>query len=288
MRVRFASAMHNVMYLPLYRALDRGYLADEGLDVDIVRLGDTGIADAFAHDRVDVALGGLWRPVMYRGRGPDLRAFAVVCARIPQMLVGREPHDSFEWQQLAGRTVVLPAYPCSSWMSFSSTLVRHGVDPTGVRFVRDIAESEAMALWDAGMGEYILAMTPSDQALLSRGSHSVADLAEWGGPVPWSTLYSTPRTLRRIDGLAEKFGRALTRSVNDLRTTTAADAASLLCREFPDLEPRIIAASVERLQRVGMWPRDAAPQPREVEPWLSVIWNHGLIDRPMDYAEIVP
>jgi len=85
--VRVADSGAGVYYAPQYLALELGFFAGEGLQVERQVPGGARLVEYLSAGRADVALGGIWRPLMYRGRLEPLRAFAMLCTRNPQIAV---------------------------------------------------------------------------------------------------------------------------------------------------------------------------------------------------------
>src|SRR5262249_14155280 len=136
--IRISSTGAGVNYYPEFVARELGFFADEGLDVKVEVLGNgPGVPREVGSGAADVGLGGIWLPMLYRGRLYTFRPFAQLCNRLAAVLLARRSAERFSWADLSGRIVVAPGGAPNFWMVVASTLRRAGVDPSGVRFVAD-------------------------------------------------------------------------------------------------------------------------------------------------------
>jgi NitT/TauT family transport system substrate-binding protein len=287
--VRVADSGSGVYYAPQYLALELGFFVKEGLQVETEVPGGARLVEYLSSGRADIALGGVWRPLMYRGRLETLAAFAMLCARTPQVLVARRPPqgDGFAWQDLVGTSVILPAGAPSPGMFLSSILRRSGVDPSSVRFIRDLQAEETTRLFRAGLGDFYLAMPPLSEDLADEGYHVAATLAEAGGPVPWSVYYSTPEFLAHPARLADRFVIAIQRALRWLLAWDPDDMPGPLQRYFPSTDPRCLARSIALTRLRDVWVDDVRIPEDDLMRWQDAMVQDGLIDRPIPYLEIV-
>lgn len=287
--VRVADSGAGVYYAPQYLALELGFFADEGLQVETTVPGGARLVEYLSAGRADVALGGIWRPLMYRGRLETLTAFAMLCARNPQVLVARRPPqgDGFAWQDLVGRTVILPAGAPSPGMLLSSILRRAGVDASGVRFIRDLQEQETARLFRAGLGDFYLAMPPLVDELVAEGYHAAVTLAEAGGPVPWSVYYSAPEFLTHPAQPAARFARAIRRALCWLLAWDPGDMPGPLQGYLPGVDAWLLARSITLTRQRGVWIDDVRIPERDLLRWQEAMAQEGLIERPLPYREVV-
>src|SRR5262249_7071557 len=99
---------HSLNYLPEYVAVWQGFFAEEGLTVtaSVPSPWDLVLSD-IGEGKADAALGGIWVPSMFHGRGQRYTPFAQVAARAPLAIIGRETPADFSWEAMRGRTVAM-------------------------------------------------------------------------------------------------------------------------------------------------------------------------------------
>jgi NitT/TauT family transport system substrate-binding protein len=287
--VRISSTGAGVNYYPEFVARELGFFADEGLDVKVEVLGNgPGVPREVGSGAADIGLGGIWLPMLYRGRLHTFMPFAQLCNRLAAVLLARKPIERFSWADLPGRIVVAPGGAPNFWMVVASTLRRAGVDPFGVRFVADFMAEEAINLFRGGFGDFFIGMPPVSDVFVRDGIGSpVADFADLGD-IPWSIFYATPPFLDRPDHVAGRFTKAIQRALVWTLTHDPSEAPGVFAKRFPAVSPDLIADAVRSCRRRGIWIDTARVPEPALMLWQQVIMEEGrLIDAPMRYEDIV-
>ena len=106
----------------------------------------------------DLALGGLWVPAMYAGSTRELTVVCQLNHQFPMGILLREPTSDFQLSDLVGKTLLAPGAGGSAPYAFTSGLIREsGIDPSTVRFVRDLSTGMLVELYQAGLGDGMIA-----------------------------------------------------------------------------------------------------------------------------------
>jgi NitT/TauT family transport system substrate-binding protein len=286
-QLRISATSHGVNYLPEYYANRTGGFARQGLSVSaFARDPWAGVLDDLADGSADVALGGLWVPAMYSGIARDLLIVGQLNGRFPMLVVTREPVDPFEWTWLKGKTVLVPGAGGTAMYEFTAGLMREaGVDPCGIRFVRDLSGDMLTELYEGGLGDAIVTDMLSATRLARNGSGFPSGrLAELGGPMPNSVYY-----IRR-DRLTELSDRlvALLSGISEAMTAinAGADAAGVLTAEWPGTDPEALLSAASELARNGTW-SGVRIDPAASDRWTSMLHARGLTRAEVRYADIV-
>jgi NitT/TauT family transport system substrate-binding protein len=287
--VRISSTGAGVNYYPEFVARELGFFADEGLDVKVEVLGNgPGVPREVGSGAADVGLGGIWLPMLYRGRIHRFMPFAQLCNRLAAVLLARTAIERFSWRDLSGRIVIAPGGAPNFWMVLASTLRRAGVDPFSTRFVADFMAEEAINLFRGGFGDFFIGMPPVSDVFIRDGVASqVADFTELGD-IPWSIFYAKPEFLDRPDNVAGRFAKAIQRGLAWTLSHDPTDAPAVFAKQFPTLSPDLIAEAVRSCRRRGIWISTARIPEPPLMRWQKVIMEEGrLIDAPMRYEDIV-
>src|SRR5437763_16756421 len=109
MTLRIMVSRHSGFYSPLICTIAAGFLEREGLEATYSILGKGERSHALiGNGSVDImqsAVSSNWN-TMERGEAPLPVHFAQINQRDGFFLLGREPEPSFQWKQLAGKTLV--------------------------------------------------------------------------------------------------------------------------------------------------------------------------------------
>lgn len=287
--VRVTATGAGVSYYPEFLARELGYFADEDLDVQTVAPGHgPWVARALDNDEADIALGGIWRPLMYQGRLAEYSPFAQLCIACPTQFVSRTQRDVFAWTDVEGQDILVPDGAPSPWMLLRAVLRKNGVDLPRVRFIQDFMTEEATDLFKGGLADFYLVGPPTAEALQANGvGHIVANLADAGGPIPWSVYYSRPDFIEREDNPAGRFSRAIQRGLGWILTHEPEEAPGVASRHFPKLPAAVVFDSVRSCRARGVWTNDVHIDKAALAAWQVIIEDYGLIARPVEYDAIV-
>jgi len=201
-------------------------------------------------------------------------------------VVTREPVEPFDWSWMTGRTVLVPGVGGTAPYEFTAGLMREGgVDPGGVKFVRDLSTALLRELYENGLGDAMVAdpMTATELKLGGNGFMS-CHLADVGGVMPNSVYY----VLReRLEELREPIS-ALLGGVQEAMSalTNGADAEAACAAEWPEGPADALAEAAAYLTGNGTWPgvrieRDGC------ERWFSILRSRGLAGPRATYDELV-
>ncbi|MFT8246799.1 ABC transporter substrate-binding protein [Roseomonas sp. BN140053] len=288
-RFHVSATGHSLNYLPEYVARWQGFFAEEGLNVSAsVPSPWDLVLDDIGAGRAEAALGGIWVPSMYLGRGPRYTPFAQVSARAPLALVGRRGAPAFSWEALPGKVILMKGSNGASVGLFIKMLLReHGVDPVRVGFVQDLDGKMLAQLFAGGMGDYLVVDSPSALTLEAAGGGVVATvLAASGGDVPWSVYYAPGESDAARLAVQRRFVRALGRGMDWVLAHEAAEFRGFLVETFPRFDPDHLVRLVELYRAHGMWttPRiDVAGYAR----WQRGIADGHLTAAPLPYEVLI-
>jgi len=282
-------AEHSLTYAPHHVADKLGYFTDAGLDIDLSYESGPGgswLAEVLARGEADIARGGVWIPMMYRGHLEDLRLFAALCHRNAQVLFTRTPSKDFSLRELEGRRIMLPAAATSQWMYFRGLFEEQGADWTKVLWIRDLEVRTMARLWRGGYADGFLTSPPLAETLMGEGHHAALDFADTGA-VPWSVYYAARATIEDKAGPLARFVGALSRATGWMEQAQAGEIARLIAEDFPAWTPSIIERALARMLAKGTWSRDMHVPPAALQRYQTMIASYGLIPAPMAHETIV-
>ena len=146
--------------------------------------GDCGLDTLDA----DAVLGGIWAPLAYRRIGREYVSFAQITGACPLVLVACGAIQTFTWEDMDGRVVVVPGGGhCAGFLALASCMRSEGYDITRTRPLHDLSESLSIELFAGGIGDFLVApRLPSLRLIEEFEATIVASIAAGGGQAPWS------------------------------------------------------------------------------------------------------
>ena len=287
--VRISATGAGANYYPEFVARYLGFFAQEGLSIEVEVLGNgPGVPHAVGSGQADLGLGGIWLPMLYRGRLDTFVPFAQLCNRLAAVLLARQPIPNFTWSDVRDRIMLAPGGAPNFWMIVAALLDDAGVSPSSLRYIPDFVGNEVVNLFRGGFADFFIAMPPLAEQLVDEGVGVVVyDFADFGD-IPWSIFYALPAFFTRSDDPAPRFARAIQRGLAWALDHDPLEAPHILEACFPKLHPDLAARAIRNCRERAVWSRRVGIPEASLLRWQSIIQRHGrLIDRPMAYDDIV-
>jgi NitT/TauT family transport system substrate-binding protein len=284
-----SATANGLNYLPEYLADREGVFRDAGLQVTgVARDPWTGVVDDLETGQADLALGGLWVPAMYAGSDRKLTVVCQLNHQFPMAIVVRGASGGhFALDQLRGKVVLAPGAGGSAPFEFTAGLLREaGVDPAGVRFVRDLSTAMLMELFTAGLGDAIIADLVTALELEASGAASIAFRhLDAGGIMPNSVYYC--RT-DRVGELRERITRFVAGIDAGMRLVPTADPRSIddiLARRWPQKDQGILREAQRQMAASAVW-QTVAIDEKASDRWMHILEEGGLVRSAPRYASL--
>lgn len=108
-KITLNEVAHSIFYAPMYVAIEKGYFAEEGIDLTLVTgFGADKTMTALLSGEADIGFMGAETTIYTYNEGTNdvVVNFAQLTQRAGNFLVAREPMPDFEWSDLTGKTVL--------------------------------------------------------------------------------------------------------------------------------------------------------------------------------------
>ena len=279
---------HSAFYTPLLVTIGGGYLAAEGIDAEFsiaetprdVLAGIHGGSVQVAQSAVSANFGAL-----ERGKRSPLVHFAQINEADGFILAAREPDESFSWNKLEGKKVLVD-HGRQPLAMFQYALHMEGVD-FGAIDAMDAGSPEAMEqAFRDGQGDYVHLQGPGPEQLAANGvGQPVAWPGKSIGPVAFSSLAASRKWLESPD--AEAFMRAYRRAREFTIEMDSDEVASVVGRYFNEIDRDALIKTVKSYQELGCWSPGVRISPESFDACLDVFLNSGHITKRHAYEQVV-
>lgn len=157
-KVTLNEVAHSIFYAPMYVAIEEGYFAEEGIDVELVTgFGADKTMTAVLTGEADIGFMGSESTIYtYAGGTQDYVVnFAQLTQRAGNFLVSREPIDDFSWDMLKGKQVLGGRAGGMPEMVFEYILKKNNIDPEkDLSIDQSIDFGSTAAAFSGGQGEF--------------------------------------------------------------------------------------------------------------------------------------
>lgn len=265
-RAIVSAAFKSVFYLPVYVAEERGYFKDEGLDVRIdVASSSTNALAAVISKSADFSLHGPEWTAISAGRGAPVKVVGGTLNRLGVWLTCKPAVNFESFKSLKGLTVATGTMPTTSSSVFLKLVKQAGLDAKKDLNVLEVPLGNEIGPLVAGQADCAVLYEPNASQAESQGFKVVSAFSKEIGPYTFSAI----STRKDIDAAVNrKFVTGIDRALKNIHTDREAAVASGL-KLFPNLDPKVVRASVLRLIDDGVFAQSVALEPAALKDALQ-------------------
>ena len=254
-KIRLAEVTHSAFYAPMYVAIEEGYMAEEGIEIELLLTpGADKVAAAVLSGDVEVGFAGEESAIyIYAGEEEDyLVTFAGLTKRDGQFIISRD--EDFSWEDLEGKEVLVGRQGGMPALNFINALKNAGVDTSKVNLNYSVEFAALSGSFIGGVGDYVNLFEPNATLLEEEGyGHVVASIGELSGEMPYTAFYTKKSYLEENKDLLERFSRAINKGLEYVQTHTARETAEVILPQFTDSSLDELEMFVARYKESDSW-----------------------------------
>lgn len=291
-KVTLNEVAHSTFYAPMYVAIEEGYFAEEGIDLELVTgFGADKTMTAVLTGEADIGFMGSESTVYtYAGGTQDyVVSFAQLTQRAGNFLVAREKTDAFSWDMLKGKNVLGGRAGGMPEMVFEYILEKNGIDPkTDVKIDQSIDFGSTAAAFAGGQGDYTIEFEPHATTLEKKGEgYVVASLGEDSGYVPYTSFSAKKSYLQNNKDTVQAFTNALQKGMDYVQTHTPEEIAKVIAPQFAETDFDTLTTIVERYYNQNTWKADLVFEKDSFELLQNILDDAGVLKNRVPYEELV-
>ena len=290
-RIRLRVAFRNMFYTTIYAAVEGGFLAAEGLDIDFSHIpaGQTS-TDLLKSGDIDITQSGISRSFMDLDAGSDAPPIHV--AEINQrdgfFLLSRRPTDNWTWADLTGSTLIPVGFTPVPFTTLQAAMRWHGVDPAAVNLLGGLSAEEMLARFRNGDADYLQVPWPFAGQLIDEGAgHLAVTLANESGYVCYSSFAATPQYVAENPDTVQRFVNGFAAAQRWVADNEPAAVADCVAPIFPDYDRALLTDGIRRYQAAGVWATDPLIGEDGFSRMRDALIAGGLVRHPHPYNAIV-
>jgi NitT/TauT family transport system substrate-binding protein len=279
-----------LFYAPFYAAHATGAFSDAGVEVILKSSPEpAATVRALRSGEVDVMWGGPLRVMMTHDaeHDADLVCFADVVARDPFFLIGRSPSPGFRLGDLATLKFATVSEVPTPWICLADDLRRAGLDIGRLDRISGPKMAENAAALRSGALDAVQLFQPHAEELIASGAGHVWYAAASRGLTAYTTLVTRRATLKARSRELLGMTRAMHQALRWFAKTPAVAIVDVLRSFFPDVEPAIFAAAIDRYRGLGLWGPDPVIRREGYDRLHAAMRAAGALSRDVAYEECV-
>lgn len=283
---------HSVFYAPMYVAIEEGYFADEGIELELVTgFGADKTMTAVLTDEADIGFMGSESTVYtYAGGTVDYVVnFAQLTQRAGNFLVSREKIDDFSWDMIKGTKVLGGRAGGMPQMVFEYILDKKGIDATAdLEIDQSIDFGSTAAAFSGGQGDFTVEFEPHATALEQKGEgYVVASLGEDSGYVPYTSFSAKKSYLEENGETVQAFVDALQKGMEYVQSHTPEEIAKAISPQFAETDMETLTIIVERYHNQDTWKENLIFEKDSFELLQNILDDSGVLKERVPYEDLV-
>jgi NitT/TauT family transport system substrate-binding protein len=282
-KINIMALRHSAFYSPLLISISGGFLKEEGLEAhyEPATPGKT-VPDSIRNGSAHLAQSAVAASfaTLERGEHCDIVHFAKINERDGFFLASRQADDSFKWDNLIGKDVLVDHF-FQPLAMFRFALHKKGIEESQLNIIDAGNVEQIDQAFRDGQGDYVHQQGPSPQQLEKDGlGYVVASVGEVIGPVAFSSLCADRDWLKT--DMAKAFMRAYRKSSAYVLEAPATELARQLSGFFPQIDMTVLTETIKSYQSLGCWTPDTEISKTSYDNLIEVFLYNNIISKVHD------
>lgn len=291
-KVELNEVTHSVFYAPFYAALELGFFADEGLDIELTNGGGADkVMTAVLSGGSDIGLAGPEAAIYVYGEGREdyCVVFGQLTKRDGSFLVGREEEPDFQWENLAGSYIIGGRAGGVPLMTFEYLLRQKGLTPNVDLTVDSSVQFNMMAgAFTGGNGDYVTLFEPTATQVEQEGKgYILTSLGLESGEIPYTAFFASQSYMEEHPDVIQGITNAVARGQQWVREHSASEIAEAIAPQFPDTDPEELEAVCQRHLDIDAWNETPVMQEESLNRLMDVMEGAGQLEARVDFDDLV-
>jgi len=283
-KVRMGSSSTNVSFLALYTALHRGFLKDEGIDLEIVYMPANLASAAVLNGDLDYN-GAVTGTIGAAVRGQPMKVLLFTVSKPLLFLMSRK--EIKDPKQLIGKRIAGSSPGGSATLLAERVLKHYGLEPGRDVFLLPMGGSAASryAVLESALVDASFVSVPENIIALQRGYNELAfagDIVEF----PQNGFGTSEKKIRENPDEVYRMVRATLRGLQFIWDKNNQEAVTNILMKQWKVNDRNMAAEMAR--QVGrVLTRDAYVKPESVQVLVDLARESAKVTKPVSAADVV-
>lgn len=279
-KITLSEVTHSIFYAPQYVAINEGYFAEEGMEIELVNAGGADkVMTSVITGAADIGFAGAESCiyVYLQGKEDYPKVFAQLTKCDGSFLIGREKNDNFDWQSLKGSTILPGRKGGMPYMTLLYALNKNGLEVGKDVFFNDTIQFNAMTgAFLSGEGDYVTVFEPSATDIEMQGKgYILAAVGEEAGEVPYTAYFALDSFDEEI---LQKFTNAIAKGQKFVQQKSAAEIAAAIQPSFAETDIAVIEKVVQNYKDIGAFSYTPVMTEESFDRIVEIVKNAGEVN----------
>ncbi|MEJ2141571.1 MAG: ABC transporter substrate-binding protein [Gammaproteobacteria bacterium] len=287
-KINIMALRHSAFYSPLLITIAGGFLKKQGLEACYEpATPEKTVPDSLRNGSAHLAQSAVATSFseLEKGKQCDIVHFAKINERDGFFLASRNANDSFQWQELIGKEVLVDHF-FQPMAMFRYALHKQGIDEQEITIIDAGSVEQIDLAFRNGQADFVHQQGPFPQQLEQDGvGYVVASIGDAVGPVAFSSLCARREWLKT--DAAKVFMQAYREACQYVLDTSASELAQQLKGYFPKIDLQVLTNTIGTYQKLGCWTPDPAITKESYENLLEIFSYNNIISRKHEMGSCV-
>ncbi|MFD2115857.1 ABC transporter substrate-binding protein [Paenibacillus yanchengensis] len=290
--VRIGEVTRSLFYAPQYVAIEKGFFAEEGLQIDLTTTpGGDKTMTALLSNAIDVALVGSETSIYVYLQGADDKVinFAQLTQTDGTFLVARTEEEPFDWSNVAGTEFLGQRVGGMPQMVGEFVLKKHQIDPKlDLELIQNVDYGNIPAAFASGTGDYVQLFEPTASIFEREGTGKVvASFGTESGLLPYTAFMARESYITKNEAIIQSFTNAIYKAQQWIISADATEIAEVVTPYFDGVDADIMISSIDRYKQQASYAENPYIDELEWNNLLDVMSSANELKGDVQYGEIV-
>lgn len=291
-KVTVSEVTHSVFYAPQYAAINKGFFADEGIEIELTNgQGADKVMTAVISGSVDIGFCGPEAAIYVYNEGKDdyAEVFAQLTKKDGSFIVGREKAESFDFASMTDKVILPGRKGGVPYMTLEYVLKQHGLyNGKNITFDDSVQFAMMTGAFTGGTGDYVTMFEPTASMIEKEGKgYIVASVGAESGEIPYTAYMASKSFIEQNPELIQKFVNALYRGQMWVENATAEEIAEAIAPSFPDTDMELLVASINSYKAIDAWNQTPVMQQQAFDRLQMVMTEAGELKQKAPFDKVV-
>lgn len=291
-KIRLNEVTRSVFYAPQYIAISKGFMEEEGLEVEITTgQGADKVMTAVLAGQSDIGFAGPEAAIYIYNEGKEdyCQVFAQLTQKDGSFLVARENTNNFSWQDLKGKTVIPGRKGGVPYMTFEYILKKNGINPQTDLILDDSIKFDLMAgAFSGGTADYVTLFEPTATMSQQAGKgYVVASIGEESGEIPYTAYFAKKSYIEENSEIIQKFTNAIYKAQKWIEEHTMKEVAEEIKEFFPDTDIELLEKVLQSYKDINAWKKSPEMKKESFELLQTIMEEAGELKQRVPFDKVI-
>ena len=294
-KVKVNEVTHSIFYAPFYVAINKGYFADEKIEIELTNGGgaDASMSAILSGD-ADIGLMGPEASIyVIQGEAKDKPVvFGQLTKRDGSFIVAKNEYSNFKLSDLVGKEIIggrqggVPAMTLEHCIKKANLQIGTGADKVNLN--TNVAFANTASVFETTNAEFCTLFEPTaSQLCKNKGYHIVASVGMLSGEVPYTCFQTKTSFYENNEYLCERFLRAVYRGYRFLVNASVDEIYTAVSPSFVGIDKESIVTSINSYIESDAWVDNPAMTLDAFNALQDIMQSAGYLDTKASFESVV-